>query len=483
MARSSRTTPASPWRITAPLVVSSFAYATAQNTIVPVIPQVQEATGSSASQVAWMITGFFVSSAGLAVLTGRLGDLFGRKRVLCAILAIFGGGAAIAALGNSLAPIIAGRVVMGVGGGVFPLAYAILSAHLPRDRAAFGMGLISSMFGVGGALGLPLGGLVAGHFGHKGLFWATAAVALLALATVAGAIPSDRGERTGTVDWLGAILLTLALGGPLTAVSRAEEWGWAAPWTLGLLALGAVASAVFLVVERKVSHPLVDLDVMRRRNVWAANLVTLLATTGHGVMFFLVPQIVQLPKSSGVGLGVDVDHSGLFLLPGAVLLIFAGPLTGRLVARFGTRLPLALGVALGCAGLVILAAGSSQPVALLTGGAVLGLAGGVTYATLPMLIADSVPLTDLGSANGVNTIVRHVSMAVSAQLAAALVVSSIPASSPYPQWWAFTANYGAAAVLAALALIPIGLLRPRQTAAPDPVGEHDAAAPTTPQIR
>jgi len=172
--------------------------------------------------------------------------------------------------------------------------------------------------------------------------------------------------------------------------------GWAAPWTLGLLALGAVAFAVFLVVERKVSHPLVDLDVMRRRNVWAANLVTLLATTGHGVMFFLVPQIVQLPKSSGVGLGVDVDHSGLFLLPGAVLLIFAGPLTGRLVARFGTRLPLALGVALGCAGLVILAAGSSQPVALLTGGAVLGLAGGVTYATLPMLIADSVPLTDLG---------------------------------------------------------------------------------------
>ena len=331
MARSSRTTPASPWRITAPLVVSSFAYATAQNTIVPVIPQVQEATGSSASQVAWMITGFFVSSAGLTVLTGRLGDLFGRKRVLCAILAIFGGGAAIAALGNSLAPIIAGRVVMGVGGGVFPLAYAILSAHLPRDRAAFGMGLISSMFGVGGALGLPLGGLVAGHFGHKGLFWATAAVALLALATVAGAIPSDRGERTGTVDWLGAILLTLALGGPLTAVSRAEEWVWAAPWTLGLLALGAVAFAVFLVVERKVSHPLVDLDVMRRRNVWAANLVTLLATTGHGVMFFLVPQIVQLPKSSGVGLGVDVDHSGLFLLPGAVLLIFAGPLTGRLV--------------------------------------------------------------------------------------------------------------------------------------------------------
>ena len=471
MARSSRTTPASPWRITAPLVVSSFAYATAQNTIVPVIPQVQEATGSSASQVAWMITGFFVSSAGLTVLTGRLGDLFGRKRVLCAILAIFGGGAAIAALGNSLAPIIAGRVVMGVGGGVFPLAYAILSAHLPRDRAAFGMGLISSMFGVGGALGLPLGGLVAGHFGHKGLFWATAAVALLALATVAGAIPSDRGERTGTVDWLGAILLTLALGGPLTAVSRAEEWGWAAPWTLGLLALGAVAFAVFLVVERKVSHPLVDLDVMRRRNVWAANLVTLLATTGHGVMFFLVLQIVQPPKSSG-GLGgrgppaLPAPRRGAAHLRGAA--------HRRLVARFSTRRRWLGGAwALGW---------SSWPQEQPARGAAHWRSGwfGASPTRRSMLSRRPAPSPTWERQRSHH----HRAPRVHGGLrptGGGPRGSSIPAS-PVLAVRAFIANYGAAAVLAALALIPIGLLRPRQTAAPDPVGSM-TAAPTTPQIR
>ena len=489
MARPSTTAPVSASRVIAPLVLAAFVYATAQTTIVPVVPHVQETTGSTPSQVAWLVTGFFVSSAGLTVLAGRLGDLFGRKRVLCAVLAVFTAGAALAAAGETLAPIVAGRVVMGIGGGVFPLAYSILGARLPRDRAALGMGMISSMFGVGGALGLPLGGLVAAATGHHGLFGGTAAVALLALLAVAALVPADHGGSggSGSVDWLGAVLLSAALGGPLVAVSRAEEWGWSGPWTLGLLAGGAVAFALLLVVEGRVAQPLVDLAVMRRRDVWAANLITLLVSAGQGTMFFLVPQAVQLPEASGVGLGVGVDRAGLFLLPTALLVVVTGPVTGRAVARFGTRPPLLFAAVTGVCGAALLAAGAGSPVLLVVGSAVTGLAGGVTYAVLPALLADAVPLDQLGGANGVSTIVRHVSLAAVAQLAAAVLVLGTPQGARYPQEWAFTLSYAVSAVLSALALVPIGLLRSRRAAGADPAagkpGGAEPAAPSTPQIR
>ncbi|HLU98404.1 MAG TPA: MFS transporter [Thermobifida alba] len=480
MARSSETTPVSAFRVVAPLVLAAFAYATAQTTIVPVVPHVQQTTGSSPSQVAWLVTGFFVSSAGLTVLAGRLGDLFGRKRVLCAVLAVFVAGAALAAAGDSLAPIVAGRVIMGAAGGVFPLAYSILGAQLPRGRAALGMGMISAMFGVGGALGLPLGGLLASSFGHRGLFGVTAAVALLALLAVACLVPADRGARGGGVDWLGSILLSAALGGPLVAVSRAEEWGWAGPWTLGLLAVGAVAFALLLVVENRVAQPLVDLAVLRQRDVWAANLVTFLVSAGQSTMFFLIPQAVQLPESSGAGLGVGVDRAGLFLLPTALLSTVAGPVAGRLVARFGTRPPLFFGAAAGGCGLALLAAGGGHPELLVLGGAVVGLSGGLVYTALPALLADAVPLDQLGGANGVNTIVRHVSMAVVAQLAAAVLVLGTPRGAPYPQEWAFTLSYAVSAALSVLSLVPIGMLRSRRAAGTAPATEP--AAPSTPHI-
>lgn len=463
----------SSFRVIAPLVFAGFTYATAQTTIAPVVPLIQEVTGSSSSQVAWVVTGFFVSSAVVTVLAGRLGDLFGRRTALIAVLTAFGVGAVVAALGTSLAMIIAGRVVMGMAGGVFPLAYAILGQQLTRDRAAFGMGLISSMFGVGGALGLPVGGLISEHFGHAGLFWATAAMTLVSLVAIVLLVPHDRGYGAGRIDWQGAILLSFALGGPLIALSTAEEQGWSSPWTLGLLGTGVLGFVLLLVVEHRVSEPLVDPRLMRLRNIWVANLITALVTTGQAVAFFLIPQVVQLPRESGVGLGVGVGQAGLFLLPSALVVMFAGPLTGRAVVRFGTRPPLIVGGVGTGVGLTMLAVGGAHPAAILAGGALLGLAGGTVFAVLPILISDAVPSQHLGAANGVNTIVRHVSMAVAAQLAAVVLVLGTPAGALYPAREAYVLDYGGGAVLGFLALLLVPLIhaRPRGRAEAETVEE------------
>ncbi|GLU47708.1 MFS transporter [Nocardiopsis ansamitocini] len=459
-----------PARIIAPLVFAGLTYAVAQTTIVPVVPQIQAATGADASSVAWVITGFFVSSAALTVLSGRLGDLLGKKPVLIAIFLLFGLGAVVSATGASLEMVIAGRVIMGCAGGVFPLSFAILGQSLSRNQAAFGMGLISSTFGLGGALGLPVGGLIADQLGYQGLFWATAVMTLISLVGIVVFVPGGEQRAAGRVDWAGAILLGVTLGGPLTAISRGEAWGWTAPQTLVLLAAGALSLVLLLVVESRVRDPLIDLALMRRRNMWVANLTAFFITVGQAAAFFLIPQIVQLPVESGVGLGIGVAHAGLFMLPAALATMLAGPVTGRAVARFGVRPPLFIGTVGSVAGLLVIGLGGADPAAILVGAALLGLAGGTAYAVLPVLIAESVPLQNLGAANGVNTIVRHISMAISAQLAAAVLVIGTPQGELYPTSGAFLVDFGGSAALGLVALLLIPLIHVGARAmAPEPV--------------
>ena len=451
-------------RVVGPLLVAGLTYATAQTTIVPALPEIQRATHSSASAGAWVVTGFFVSSAALTVIAGRLGDMFGKRRVLLVILALFGIGAGgAAAFGGSIGAIVAGRVVMGAAGGVFPLAYALIGDWLPRDRAAFGMGLISSMYGLGGAVGLPLGGLIADRFGHRGLFLLTVVMTAIALVMVLALVPSrpaparaadaDAGVRPARlrdVDWWGAALLGTGLGAPLIAISRGGSWGWTAPLTLAFWAVGGVALVTLFAVEARVRAPLIHLPTMALRNVWVANAVAFLVTFGQSMSFLLVPQLAQLPE--GTGLGADVLESGLYLLPASITVLFTGPLTGALVPRLGLRVPLVVGPLTTVAGLGVLAFGGPHPAVLLTGCALVGVGGGAAFAVFPMLIEDAVPAHRRGAANGVNTIMRHVSMALSAQVAAAVLVAATPAGSTFPDGSAFTTDFLVGAIIGGLAL-------------------------------
>jgi MFS family permease len=459
-------------KVIIPLLAAGLTYATAQTTIVPALPEIQRATHSSPSAGAWVVTGFFVSSAALTVIAGRLGDLFGKRRVLLAILALFGVGAGLCTvLGDSITAVIAGRVIMGAAGGVFPLAYALIGDLLPRDRAAFGMGLISSMYGLGGAIGLPLGGLIADRFGHRGLFALTVVMTVVALAMVAALVPrssSDAAAATtadpARIDWLGAILLAVGLGTPLVGISRGSAWGWTSVPTLACWVVGVVSLVVLFLVESRVRSPLIHLPTMGLRNVWVANAVAFLVTFGQSMSFLLVPQLAQLPK--GTGLGADVLESGLYLLPASVTVLFTGPLTGALVPRLGVRFPLIVGPLTTVAGLAVLALGGPSPMLLLAGSALVGIGGGAAFAVFPMLIEDAVTPDRRGAANGVNTIMRHISMALSAQIAAAILVAATPTGTAYPTGGAFTTDFLVGAVIGALALVVVPAVTRRTAPAP-----------------
>lgn len=462
-------------RVVGPLLVAGLTYAAAQTTIVPALPEIQRATHSSPSAGAWVVTGFFVSSAALTVIAGRLGDMFGKRRLLLIILALFGIGAAVAAaFGGSIAAIVAGRVVMGAAGGVFPLAYALIGDWLPRDRAAFGMGLISSMYGLGGAVGLPLGGLIADRFGHRGLFLLTVIMTVVALGMVLAFIPPGpaperaagpdvASARLRDVDWTGAVLLGVGLGAPLIGISRGGSWGWSAPLTLTCFVVGVLALTALFAVEARVRSPLIHLPTMALRNVWVANAVAFLVTFGQSMSFLLVPQLAQLPE--GTGLGAGVMESGMYLLPASITVLFVGPLTGALIPRLGLRFPLIVGPLTTVAGLGVLAFGGAHPAVLLIGCALVGIGGGAAFAVFPMLIEDAVPAERRGAANGVNTIMRHVSMALSAQVAAAVLVAATPAGSASPDGSAFTTDFVVGAIIGALALAVVPAVGHRATTA------------------
>lgn len=448
--------PVRPARLIAPLLAAGLTYSCSQTLIIPALPEIERATHSSPSAGAWVVTGFFVSSAALTVIAGRLGDLYGKRRVLMAILALFGIGAAVCAVfGDSIAAVIAGRVVMGAAGGVFPLAYALIGDWLPRDRAAFGMGLISSMFGLGGAVGLPVGGLIAASFGPRGLFVLTVLMTVVAVSLVAALVPRGHTPAPGHIDWLGAILLAVGLGAPLIAISRGGAWGWTAPPTLVCWAVGVLGLVALFLVERRARSPLIHLPTMGLRNVWVANAVAFLVTFGQSMSFVLVPQLAQLP--AGTGLGAGVLQAGLYLLPASVTTLVTGPLIGALIPRFGVRLPLIAGPLTTVAGLVFLGLGGADSVPLLAGSALVGIGGGAAFAVFPVLIEDAVAPDRRGAANGVNTIMRHVSMGLSAQVGAAVLVAATPAGSAYPTGSAFTTDFLTGAIVAAfaLAVVPV----------------------------
>ncbi len=220
------------------LSFSALAFSLAQTMLIPALGELTDQLGTDASGIAWVLTGYLLAAAVATPIAGRLGDMFGKRRLLVISLLLFGLGSTVAALGDSLEVVVAGRVLQGFGGGIFPLCFGIIRDEFPRERVAGSIGLISAIFGIGGGAGLIAGGLIADHLSYHWIFWlGTITAALAALATQLW-VPESPERTPGRIDLRGAALLAVGLVLPLIAISRANAWGWGAPQTLGLIAAG-----------------------------------------------------------------------------------------------------------------------------------------------------------------------------------------------------------------------------------------------------
>ena len=466
-----------PNRILAVLLMAGVSFALSQTLVIPALPSFAEEYGASPSAVSWVLTGYLLSASVATPMAGKLGDLYGKGRVLTWVMLLFAAGSAVCALADSIELVIVGRVIQGVAGGVFPLSFGIIRDTFPRERVAGGIGLMSAIFGIGGGIGLPLSGVIVDNFHLGWLFW----IGLLALpAAVAAHLvvpPSPPRPRT-RLDWAGAVLMSAALVLLLLGVTRANDWGWTSPGILGLVGGGLLLAALWLAVEARVPDPLIDLRVLRRRAVATTNLVGFLVGFAMFSSFLLIPQFAQAPEQTGYGFGLSVTESGLILLPSALVQLLVGPLAGRMGMRLGFRVTLAIGTALAMVAFLMLALEHGHPWQFVVGAAFLGAGISFAFASMANLIVGAVDQSDVGIATGINTIMRTVGGAFGSAVATAIITADTLDGTAVPTEHAYTVAFLVSAGGALLAVGAALCVPPRR----DPGGGggarvHAGAAP------
>jgi EmrB/QacA subfamily drug resistance transporter len=433
------------------LALGALSYALLQTMVAPALPEIQHELGATPTTATWVLTVYLLSASVATPILGRLGDMFGKERMLVIVLSLFGAGSLIAALSNSLALLIAGRAVQGAAGAVFPLAFGIIRDEFPRDRVATGIGLISATFGIGGGAGLVLSGLIVDNLSYRWIFWFGLVVVVIATIATHLYVPESPVKSPAKVDIGGAALLSAGLTAFLVAVSEGNRWGWGSAKIIGLFVAAAVLLVIWVVYEQRVQEPLVDIDLLRLRGVWTTNLTGFLIGFGMFGSFILIPQFVQAPESVGYGFGVGVTGAGLFMLPSAAVMLVAGPLAGGLAGRVGSKVPLLVGTGSAAVSFLVLSLAHDEAWQIVVAVGLLGFGIGLSFASMANLIVDAVPQHQTGEATGMNTIMRTVGGAFGAQIAAAIIANHIAAGGTYASESGFEAAFIMGAVAVAVA--------------------------------
>jgi EmrB/QacA subfamily drug resistance transporter len=456
------------------LTLATTAYALQQTMVVPALPELQTELDASTTWVTWVLTGFLLSAAVLTPILGKLGDRFGKDRLLVASLSVFFLGCIGCAAAPDIWTLIAARVVSGAGGAVFPLSFGIIRDEFPPDKVKVGIGLLSAVFGIGGGFGLVLSGVIIDNASWRWLFVVGAAAVAVAIVLARRFIPESPVRSSSSIDVPGAVVFSLALSTLLLGLSQGESWGWTSSAVVGLFAVSLLSAVGWVVLELRVEEPLIDMRVLAERPVLLTNVTAMISGFAMFGSFVLVPRFVEAPgdlpesiaSELGYGFGASATMTGLYLLPGSLLMLFAGPLAGVLGRRVGSKWPLAIGMALIAISAAVLAALHAEPWHIVL--AMAGLSVGVAFAFAAMaaLITEAVAVTETGIATGINTVMRTVGAVTGAQVGAAILTAdtvsgtNVPAESAYVI--TFLISAAAAAVAAVIAVFVTPTRRRRQ---------------------
>lgn len=452
------------------LSLGSLAYALPQSLVVPALPELQRSLHTSTTGATWIFTSYLLSASVVTPIAGRLGDLHGKRRALVATLLGLAFGTLLAGLATSLPLMLLGRTLQGCGGAIFPLAFGILRDELEPERIGGAIALISGILGIGGGLGIVLAGPLLDHLSYHWLFWIPLAVVAVAIAFTLVVIPASDRRAEGRSNWVSAFLLSVWLVGLLLALSEAPDWGWGSARAVGLFALAGVVVPVWVWAEQRAVHPLVDMGMMRLTGVWTTNLVAFLLGVGMYTSFVLLPQLGQLPKSTGYGFGASVTGAGLLLLPLTVTMLVFSLLGGRLSALGGSKRPLLIGALVITAAYTAMTLAHGQLWEIYISSGLLGIGMGLAFAALSNLVVQAVRPDQTGVATGMNTIVRLIGGAVGSQVAATLLAEHRLADG-LPKEHGYTLSFAMCAAAIALATLATLAVPGGRRSEPQPTGE------------
>lgn len=429
-------------------------YALLQSLVIPVLPTIQAGLHTSQNSVTWVLTAYLLSAAIFTPIMGRLGDMHGKERLLVITLVVLTLGSLLAAVASSITLMIVARVIQGVGGGVLPLSFGLIRDEFPKEKIMGAIGVIAALAAAGAGLGIVLAGPIVDALDYHWLFWIPMAVMAMTVVAAHLVIPESQVRTLGKISWLGVVLLSAWLVALILGISEAPTWGWGSSSVIGLLVGAVVVAVVWVVVEARSAHPLIDMNMMRIPAVWTTNLVALLLGVGMYAVFAFLPEFLQTPTSAGYGFGVSITKSGLILLPMSVFMFAFGMLSGPFSKRFGSKSVLVAGLVIGIFAYALLTFAHAAQWQILIAMVVLGVGFGLSFASMSTLVVVAVPPEQTGVASGMNANVRTIGGSIGAAVMSSIVTSgiragSLPRESGYTNGFALLTVAAIAAAIAA----------------------------------
>ena len=382
------------------------------------LPAIREELDASASQLQWVINAYLLALSVLVVTAGRLGDMFGRRRIFLLSLGIFSTGLVVAALAPSIEVLIAARVIQGVGGaGMLTLSLAIVSNDFTDTERPRALGIWAGISALALALGPLLGGTLVEQLSWRWVFWIGVPPLIAGLWITARAASESRDEGAGhRIDLPGVALLTIGLGTIVLALVQGNEWGWGSTQTIATFVIGLLALGLFAIVDEHVRQPMVEFGLFRNRPYLGATAAAFCLVGGWWSVIFYMPQYLQEV------LGYSPVMSGIMVLPITAPMVVISPLCKWLINRVGVRALMTTGMICGTAGIALMTRldASSGYATVLPGFLLFGIALGLVYTPMSTAAMAAMPRAKAGIAAGVLAMNRVMAGAVMLAVTGAL---------------------------------------------------------------
>jgi len=387
--------------------------------VIPGIPNIQKDLVTTQTVASWITSAFLIVGAAVSPLFGKLGDIFGKKKILLVVLLFYIAGVGLAGFSSTISMLIAARAIQGVGFAIVPLGLAIITDIFPEEQVATAQGIISGTFAIGAALGLVIGSYVVQDLSWQWAFHTAFILSIVLFLLVVVMLKKDTPGVKSKVDFTGATILMAGIVLILVYLTEAPNLGWLSYENVAFLIPGLILTMYFFVFENKRTNPLIHLSLLKIRNVLVANLVGIMSGFSMFLLFFAVIYYANYPPP--YGLNLTIIETGLTLAPATLVMLVIGPVMGRLTSRVGPKPILVLGAAISIVGLLLFIFHRGTTIELTTDVAVALV--GVVSLIIPIvnMIAVCVPEENTAVGLGMNTMLRNLGGAIGPVLATTIM--------------------------------------------------------------
>ncbi|UGT39444.1 MFS transporter [Nocardia yamanashiensis] len=430
-----------------------------QTVVIPLLPRMIVQLHTDVSGVTWLFTASLLTGAVCTPLLSRFGDMYGKKPMVMTAMGVLILGSVICAFATTLGVYIVGRALQGISAAMIPLAIGIIRDTFPPERLVGAIGVVSGTMGVGGTVGLLATGIIADHTQNPHpVFWLTAGLGVVATVLIQVSAKNNGVRHGGKPDFIGAALLAGLLVCLLLGISEGPRWGWGSSSVIGLFVAAAVLTVVWVLMELKVSQPLVRLPLLVGPQSLSANVASALLGFAMFGSFTLISNFIQTPADKvGYGLSGSVLAVGLYGIPSAALMTFFSFRTGRIAAKIGPAYTLAIGAAFAGASMAWLAISHDHGYDMVISQILQGTGFGIGYAALGTLAVQHVPMSESGIASGINSLVRTAGGSIAGAVTASILSAHLIAGTKVPSVNAYVASFAILSVGAFLtAAVAVG---------------------------